>query len=70
MMYPRSIPFTGIREDLKVRLPLYASDFHDMLNLKVLASVLFMFFTSIGPAITFANLLQDKTDNYIGAVGK
>ena len=38
------------------------------MNLKVLASVLFMFFTSIGPAATFSALLQNKTDDQIGFV--
>lgn len=68
MPYPRTSPLVGIMEDLKARLPIYFTDFDDMINLKVLASVLFMFFTSIGPAITFASLLQSKTDNQLGAV--
>ncbi|CAM9456900.1 unnamed protein product, partial [Ectocarpus fasciculatus] len=55
-------------EDLKARMPIYFSDFDDIFNLKVLASVLFMFFTSIGPAITFASLLQKETDDELGAV--
>jgi boron transporter len=38
------------------------------MNLKVLASILFIFFTSLGPAITFATLLQSKTENNIGAI--
>jgi hypothetical protein len=38
------------------------------LTLQVLASVLFMFFTSIGPAATFSALLQSKTDDTIGFV--
>jgi len=61
-------PFAGMLEDLRVRSGLYADDFTDFWNLKVLASVLFMFFTSIGPAATFASLLQYKTDDDIGAV--
>ena len=70
MPYPRKTPFAGMVEDLKARLPLYFTDFEDMFNLKVLASILFMFFTSIGPAITFASLLQEETDDELGAVGK
>ena len=68
MPYPRAQPFVGIMEDLKARIPLYLTDFDEMFNLKVLASVLFMFFTSIGPAITFAALLQDRTEDHVGAV--
>lgn len=58
----------GIKEDLEKRIPLYFSDFSDFFNLKVSASVLYMFFTSIGPAITFANLLQNETDKEVGVL--
>lgn len=67
------IPFnanagTGIKSDVVKRFPLYLSDFQNTANLKVLASVLFMFFTSVGPAATFSALLQSKTDDQIGFV--
>jgi boron transporter len=58
----------GIKSDLLLRLPLYLSDFSNFLNLKVLASILFIFFTSLGPAITFSTLLQSETDRNIGTV--
>ena len=61
-------PLSGILDDFKKRGHLYLNDFTDFFNLKVLASILFMFFTSIGPAVTFASLLQTKTDDSIGAV--
>lgn len=59
---------SGIKSDVLKRFPLYLTDFQDTLNLKVLASILFMFFTSIGPAATFASLLQSQTDDVIGFV--
>ena len=59
---------TGIKSDVLKRFPIYLTDFQDTLNLKVLASILFMFFTSIGPAATFASLLQSQTDDVIGFV--
>lgn len=65
---PRSQPFVGIIEDLKARLPLYFSDFEHYDKLKVYASILFTFFTSVGPAITFSSLLRQETDNELGAV--
>lgn len=68
MPYPRATPFVGVIEDLKNRLPIYASDFDHICSMKVFASILFMFFTSIGPAITFASLLVKDTDNNIGVV--
>lgn len=68
MSYPRATPFLGMKEDLEKRIPLYLDDFTNFFNLKVSASILYMFFTSIGPAITFANLLQDKTDGKVGVL--
>lgn len=55
-------------EDFTARISLYVSDFDNICNLKVGASVLFMFFTSIGPGLTFANLLDEKTDQTIGVI--
>ena len=55
-------PFVEMGKDLRRRRPHYLSDWTDGFHRKVLASSLFMFFTSIGPAITFAALLNDKTE--------
>lgn len=62
-------PFHGIKKDFRARgWEHYISDFEDVCNLKVLASILFMFFTSIGPAITFASVFQLATKDAIGPV--
>mmetsp|Transcript_16326 Transcript_16326/g.33115 ORF Transcript_16326/g.33115 Transcript_16326/m.33115 type:complete len:576 (-) Transcript_16326:245-1972(-) len=62
----------GIIEDLKRRAPWYLDDWTDIFYAKVLASIFFMFFTSLAPAITFSVLLEDNTDEdgsiQIGAV--
>jgi hypothetical protein len=42
MSFPRPTPFLGMKEDLEKRLPLYASDFTDFMNVKVSASILYM----------------------------
>ena len=57
-----------MKSDVVKRCPYYFSDFQGTMNLKVLASILFMFFTSIGPAATFSSLLQSETDDVIGFV--
>jgi hypothetical protein len=59
--------FRGIRADLAARRPWYVSDWTDGHNAKTTASVFFMFFTSVAPAITFAALLEKTTDE-IGVV--
>jgi hypothetical protein len=61
-------PFRGITDDYNRRAPHYYSDWTEGLNLKLVAAIFFMFFTSIGPAITFAVLLQDNTEKEIGVV--
>ena len=57
----------GIIDDFNRRKPHYMSDWTDGWNLKVLAAIFFIFFTSVGPAITFAELLQSETGQ-IGVV--
>ena len=60
--------FGGLINDLRRRLPHYASDFRDGLHPKVLASTLFLFFACLTPAVTFGGILGVATDGYIGAV--
>jgi hypothetical protein len=55
-------PFVEMGNDLRRRRPHYLSDWTDGFHRKVLSSSLFMFFTSIGPAITFAALLNLNTE--------
>ena len=58
----------GIKDDFVARAKWYLHDWMDILSLKVLSSTLFIFFTSLGPAITFALFLGSTTQNNIGAV--
>eukprot|EP00919_Chromeraceae_sp_WS-2016_P008826 GHVR01020707.1.p1 GENE.GHVR01020707.1~~GHVR01020707.1.p1 ORF type:complete len:682 (+),score=175.76 GHVR01020707.1:24-2069(+) len=59
---------TGVYNDIKRRLPYYLSDYIDGIDIKVIGSVIFMFFTSIAPAMSFASLLQDSTNKHIGPI--
>jgi hypothetical protein len=56
----------GLRADLTGRLKVYWSDYRDALHVKILASTLFIFFTSILPAITFGVFLSVNTRGQIG----
>ncbi len=62
---------SGVRSDLSRRLPFYMDDWH-CINWtgvrKVSASSVYMFFTSLAPAITFAMLLTNKTNRLIGVL--
>ncbi|KAI4896483.1 hypothetical protein NFI96_018649, partial [Prochilodus magdalenae] len=60
------VPFGGLVRDLKRRYQHYVSDITDALNAQVLATVIFIYFAALSPAITFGGLLADKVDNMIG----
>ena len=61
-------PFKEMAADLKRRAPHYWSDWTDGFHRRVLSSTLFMVFTSIAPAITFAAVLSTETENALGPV--
>ena len=51
--------------DVKRRYPKYWSDIKDAFSLQVLASIIFIFFANITPAVTFGGVLADITDNQL-----
>lgn len=59
--------FAGLFSDIKRRLPHYAQDFRDGLKAKTLASIIFMFFACLAPAVTFGGLMGAETGGLIGA---
>ena len=59
--------FAGLVSDVKRRLPHYVQDFRDGLKAKTLASIIFMFFACLAPAVTFGGLMGVETGGYIGA---
>lgn len=61
-------PLGGLINDIKRRAPHYVSDFTDGLNSKSLASVFFLFFACLAPAVAFGGLLSVLTDGTIGAI--
>ena len=59
--------FGGIIADFKRRIPHYVSDFTDGFHAKSVASILFLFFACLAPAITFGGIMSEKTGGQIGA---
>ena len=57
----------GIKADIKRRLPHYFDDIRDGLRAKSLASIIFMFFACLAPAVTFGGLMGLETNGAIGA---
>uniref|UniRef100_A0A915D932 Anion exchange protein n=1 Tax=Ditylenchus dipsaci TaxID=166011 RepID=A0A915D932_9BILA len=60
--------FNGMINDLRNRIPLYWSDFKDALTFQCLTSVVFMFFASFAPAITFGGLMGKYTNEKMGTI--
>uniref|UniRef100_A0A914ZRX6 Anion exchange protein n=1 Tax=Parascaris univalens TaxID=6257 RepID=A0A914ZRX6_PARUN len=60
--------FDGMIDDISKRLPYYWTDFSDSLRFQCLTSIVFMFFASFAPAITFGGLLGKYTDEKIGTM--
>jgi mannitol/fructose-specific phosphotransferase system IIA component (Ntr-type) len=58
----------GIVSDIKRRLPHYVADVKDGLHPKTIASVMFLFFACLAPAVTFGGVMSIQTGGEIGAV--
>jgi hypothetical protein len=58
----------GLRHDIARRRPHYLGDFRDGLHVKCIASVLFLYFACLAPAVTFGGVMAVQTDGHIGAV--
>ncbi len=59
--------FAGLKADIKRRMPHYLDDFRDGLRAKSLASIVFMFFACLAPAVTFGGFMGLETGGAIGA---
>ena len=55
-------PFGGLVQDVKRRYPRYLRDILDGFNLQALASIIFIYFANITPAITFGGVLSEYTN--------
>ncbi|XP_047701948.1 band 3 anion transport protein isoform X1 [Prionailurus viverrinus] len=58
--------FGGLVRDVKRRYSHYPSDITDAFSPQVLATVIFIYFAALSPAITFGGLLGEKTFNHMG----
>ncbi|XP_042823047.1 band 3 anion transport protein isoform X8 [Panthera tigris] len=58
--------FGGLVRDIKRRYSHYPSDITDAFSPQVLATVIFIYFAALSPAITFGGLLGEKTFNHMG----
>ncbi|KAK0400215.1 hypothetical protein QR680_003408 [Steinernema hermaphroditum] len=64
----RRMFFNGMVNDLSNRFPYYWSDIKDALDFQCITSIVFMFFASFAPAITFGGLMGKYTNEKIGTI--
>jgi len=64
----KRLPFLcrGIREDVRNRLKVYASDWTDGVGFRLLRPATYTFFASVIPALTFGEQLADDTHGQMG----
>jgi len=58
--------FKGHRDDLKLRLPHYASDWIDGFTPKSISSIIFMYFACLAPAVAFGGITSAVTGGLVG----
>lgn len=61
------VPFAGLIADIRRRLPHYVDDIRSGLHPKCIASIVFMFFACLAPAVTFGGFMGRETGGLIGA---
>ncbi|TWT53245.1 PTS system fructose-specific EIIABC component [Rubripirellula amarantea] len=59
--------FAGLMADIRRRLPHYIDDFKSGFRAKSVASIVFMFFACLAPAVTFGGFMGLETGGAIGA---
>ena len=62
------IPLAGLFGDVKRQIPYYAQDFRNGLQPKCAASIIFLFFACLAPAVTFGGIMGMATEGQIGPV--
>ena len=62
-------PFlVGIQRDFKNRFPQYKSDITDGLTGQCIATIMFLFFACLAPAIGFGSVVSAATSNHMGVI--
>lgn len=60
--------FRGVKRDFGNRLPQYKSDIVDGLNTQSLATIFFLFFACLAPAVGFGSVLGALTGGQMGVI--
>ena len=60
--------FGGLIRDIQRKKRHFKSDFWDGLNHRCLITIIFIFFATLAPTITFGGLLSKKTEDWLGVI--
>ncbi len=58
--------FGCLRNDIKRKIPHYLNDFRELLDIRCLAAILFIYLAVLAPTITFGGLMSQQTDENLG----
>ncbi|ODV89590.1 hypothetical protein CANCADRAFT_27888 [Tortispora caseinolytica NRRL Y-17796] len=58
--------FKGMKNDIRLRLPYYRSDWTDAWNYRVIPATVYIFFTNLLPALAFSFDLYERTQHSFG----
>lgn len=61
-------PFGGLQREFFKKIKFFRSDFKDGFNVRCLISIIFVFFATFAPTITFGALLETKTKGNLGVI--
>jgi hypothetical protein len=64
-----NVPFGGIINEFKQRIPHYKSDITDAFNAMAVAATIFIFFAALAGAIAFGGLMRTASELFKGRLG-
>lgn len=60
--------FGGLKREIPKKMKFFKSDILDGFNVRCLVSIIFVFFATFAPTITFGALLEKKTKGNLGVI--
>lgn len=60
--------FGGLKREIKKKIRYWKSDILDGFNMRCLITIIFVFFATFAPTITFGALLEKKTNKNLGVM--
>jgi len=65
---PSNAPFSGLRDDIALRRPMYLDDWREGVRSKTVGATLFLYFACLAPVVAFGGAMQIATGGQLGIV--